>query len=128
MSRKSKGINAERELIHMFWEKGWAAIRVAGSGSTKYPSVDIVAGNKIRKLAIECKAVKDDKKYFDKGEIEQIKLFSETFGAESWLAIRFDRKKWYFVMLEDLKETKEGYSTNIEELKNKGLLFDEVIG
>ena len=53
MSRKSKGINAERSLIHKFWAHNWAAIRVAGSGSSKYPSPDVLAGNNLRKLAIE---------------------------------------------------------------------------
>ena len=66
MSFKSKGINGERELVHMFWNRGWACLRIAGSGSSKYPSPDILAGNKLRKLAIECKITKDQKKYFKK--------------------------------------------------------------
>lgn len=46
MSHKSKGINAEREIIHLFWSMpGWTACRVAGSGSMKYPSPDVIAGN-----------------------------------------------------------------------------------
>ena len=32
MSRKGKGINAERDLIHKFWGNSWAAVRVAGLG------------------------------------------------------------------------------------------------
>ena len=53
MSRKSKGINAERDLIHKFWGTGkWSAVRIAGSGSMKYPSADILATNKLRTLAI----------------------------------------------------------------------------
>ena len=35
MSTKSKGTNAERELIHNLWANGYAAIRSAGSGSMK---------------------------------------------------------------------------------------------
>ena len=59
MSRKSKGINAERDLIHKFWNvEGWSAVRVAGSGSMKYPSADVLATNKLRRLAIECKTSK----------------------------------------------------------------------
>ena len=46
MSLKSKGINAERELIHKFWGVGWGAVRVAGSGSMRYPSSDILAANR----------------------------------------------------------------------------------
>ncbi len=128
MNRKSKGTNAEREIIRMFWEKGWAAIRVAGSGSMHYPSCDVLAGNKIRKLAIECKAIDGERKYFCKDEIEQLKTFSSTFGAEPWIAIKFNRQRWHFIMLEDLRETSNGYSASLEELKAKGLLFEELIG
>ena len=35
VSKKSKGISAERELIHKFWGTGWAAVRVAGRGAIK---------------------------------------------------------------------------------------------
>ena len=70
MSKKGKGINAERELIHAFWkEKNWTAIRVAGSGCSKYPAPDIVAGNLLRKLAIECKSSKTNIIYIPKEEI-----------------------------------------------------------
>ena len=43
--RKSKGSKAERDLIHMFWAKGFGAMRAAGSGSTQHPSPDVIAGN-----------------------------------------------------------------------------------
>lgn len=127
MSRKSKGINAERDLIHKFWSMEWAAIRVAGSGSSKYPSPDILTGNNVRKLAIECKASRDLSKYFTKQEIHQLKEFSEIFGAEPWIAIKFDKKEWYFLTLEDLKETPKCYVVTEIIAKNKGLLFEELV-
>lgn len=128
MSRKSKGSNAERELIKMFWEKGWACMRAAGSGSTRFPSPDIIAGNGIRRLVIECKATKDKKKYFGGEEIEELQKFASIFGSEAWVAIRFDNDKWYFVNIEDLKKTNKGYSTKITDIKLKGLIFDELLG
>ena len=127
MSLKSKGINAERELIHKFWGVGWSAVRVAGSGSMRYPSSDILAANRIRRLAIECKTTKDQKKYFEKKEIEDLKKFADTFGAEPWLAVKFKGNDWYFVTLEDLTETKGGFLIDSENAKNKGLLFEEII-
>ncbi len=128
MSRKSKGINAERELIHFFHKKGWSAVRVAGSGSSKYPSPDIVAGNIIRKLAIECKTVNDSSVYIAKEDIEKLKTFARNFGAEPWLAAKFQCEEWLFMSLDDLKETDQSFSINIELGKQKGLLFEEVIG
>ncbi len=128
MSRKSKGINAERSLIHRFWQNEWCAIRVAGSGSSRYPSPDILAGNNLRKLAIECKASKSRSKYLTKLEIHDLRKFSLLFGAESWVAIRFDKLDWFFLTLEDLKETKESYLITYEIAINKGINFEELIG
>jgi len=127
MSRKSKGINAERDLIHKFWSHNWAAIRVAGSGSQKYPSPDILAGNNLRKLAIECKATKDKIRYLTKEEISDLKKFSKMFGAESWIAIKFNGKDWYFLSLEDLKETENNFAVSYDIAKNKGLIIEELI-
>ncbi|MBW3003649.1 Holliday junction resolvase [Candidatus Woesearchaeota archaeon] len=128
MSRKSKGTNAERELIHLFWSvQGWAAIRVAGSGSSQYPCPDIVAGNKHRKLAIECKAVKGDSKYLSKTEIGQLIEYCERFAAEPWVGIRFNNEKWFFLMIEDLLVSQKHYIITRELVKLKGLLFEELV-
>ncbi len=127
INRKSKGSNSERELVSMFWKAGWAAIRVAGSGLTKNPNPDVLAANKIRRVAIECKATKETKKYFSKHDIEQLKKFSEMFGCEAWIGIRFNNMKWLFISTEDLEKTKKGYVASIELMKRRGLLFEELI-
>jgi Holliday junction resolvase len=127
MSRKSKGINAERELIHLFWHNGWSACRIAGSGSMKYPSPDIIAGNNLRKVAIECKATKDVRQYFTKKEIDELQRFSDAFGAEPWVGVKFDKVDWYFLTLEDLSNNGEGYSISLKGAKIKGFLFDELV-
>jgi len=128
MSRKGKGINAERDLIHKFWAvKPWCAIRVAGSGSMRYPSADILATNKLRKLAIECKTSKDRGRYIEKKDIEQLKEFAELFNAEPYVAVKFDRKEWVFLTLEDLEETDNNFMINTEKAKIKGILFEELI-
>ena len=127
MSLKSKGINAERELVHMFWSKNWACIRIAGSGSSKYPSPDVLVSNKLRRLAIECKATKEQKKYFEKREIDALKKFAVIFGAEPWVAVKFKDHEWYFIALDDLKETNKCYVVDTDLAKIKGLLFEEII-
>ncbi|MBW2984929.1 Holliday junction resolvase [Candidatus Woesearchaeota archaeon] len=128
MSRKSKGINAERDLIHKFWSiDGWSAVRIAGSGSMKYPSADILATNKLRKLAIECKTSKEANKYLTKDEIEQLKEFAKIFGAEPWVGVKFNREEWFFLNVEDLKHTGNNFLVSIDIARNKGLLFEELI-
>lgn len=127
MSRKSKGINAERDLIHKFWGSEWAAVRIAGSGSMRYPSADILATNKLRKLAIECKTSKNPGKYIEKDAIEQLKEFAELFNAEPYVAVKFNREEWLFLTLEDLEETDKNFMINTEKAKIKGILFEELI-
>jgi len=128
LNKKSKGTNAERDLIHRFNDNGWVAIRSAGSGSMQYPSPDILAGNNLRRLAIECKAVNDIKKYFTEKEITELVFFANKFGAEAWVAVRFDRIDWFFLTIEDLEKTDKSYYVDIRIAKNKGLSFEQVIG
>jgi len=126
MSRKSRGTNAERDLIHRFWEHGWAAMRAAGSGSQQYPCPDVIAGNNSRKLAIECKLTTESKKYFPKQEISELKFFAEKFGAEAWVAVKFFRKEWMFFSLEDLDETPSSYVIGVEK-EHRALSFEQLI-
>lgn len=127
INRKAKGAKGERELVAFFNESGWCCIRVAGSGSSKYPAPDILAGNGIRKLAIECKVTKEKKKYFTKTEIDQLQIFSKTFGAESWVGVRFPDEPWYFLMMEDLKDTGKSFVVTLDIAKMKGLQKNELI-
>jgi holliday junction resolvase Hjr len=128
MGQKQKGTNAERELVHKFWETGsWVAHRIAGSGSSKYPSPDIIASNILRKMAIECKATKSSSVYIPKDEVQALITFSKMFGAEPWVAVRFARKDWLFITTEDLHETESSYAVTEELARMKGLLFEEVV-
>ncbi len=125
---KAKGSQGERELVSFFNMNGWACLRAAGSGSTKYPCPDILAGNGHRRLAIECKVTKDKKKYFSRDEIDQLKIFARMFGAEAWTAVKFAQEPWYFFMLEDLEETSKSFVASSELGTRKGLLKEEIIG
>jgi len=127
---KSKGSRAERELLHMFWETGkWAALRAPGSGSMPRPCPDVLAGNGKRYIAVECKSIKADRKYFDKKEIDDLIEFSRLFGAEPWIGMRFDNMKWYFLKIEELGSSKGGMAYASKELvMKKGLTFEELIG
>jgi len=127
MSSKSKGSTAERELLHLFWSKGLGCIRSAGSGSMKYPGPDLIVSNKVRILAIECKSTKKTKKYLDKYDVEQLKEFCNIFGAEPWFAVRFARKNWLFLGIEDIEKTENGYVIDAKVAERKGLLIEEVI-
>ncbi|MFH1211611.1 MAG: Holliday junction resolvase Hjc [Candidatus Woesearchaeota archaeon] len=124
---KQKGSNAERDVIKLFWNTGeWVAHRMAGSGSSQYPSPDIIAGNGVRFLAIEVKITSENARYFPKKEIEELKFFSQKFGSEAWIAIKFFRKEWSFLNIEDLRETDNSFVAESEDAERKGLSFEQL--
>jgi Holliday junction resolvase len=128
MSRKGKGIAAERELFHMLWSRGFACARVAGSGANRYPSVDLIAGKGARKLVIECKSTKDETKYFLTEEIEQARTFADLFGGELWFAIKFSKMPWYLVSVDQMEKTPQGFKVSRGSCNSRGLLVEDVVG
>lgn len=128
MSHKSKGCNAERELIHLFWSTDtWSACRVAGSGSMKYPAPDVIAATANKLLAIECKACKGAYQYLTSDEVRDLLLFSKKTGAQPLIAVRFNNEPWYFVPPLLLKETKTQYVVTREDAPKIGKLFKDLI-
>lgn len=128
MNAKAKGSNAERELVHLFWSNDWAAVRVAGSGSSAYPCPDILASKAGRALAIECKSSGDTRKHLQKGQVEGLIAFSRRFGAEPWIGARFNDMKWAFFSPEDLNPTAGGFTFSVKMIKGKALTFEQLMG
>lgn len=126
MSRKSKGINAERELVHLFWSRGFACVRVAGSGSSGYPSADLIVGDKNKKYVIECKTTKKDKQYFGKKNMSDFKKFADVFGACSLVAVKFSRKGWFFIRLSDLSESSKHFYISDKGALKAGLSIEDL--
>lgn len=128
-NKKAKGTAAENELIHNFWEtQGWVCVRVAGSGSTQFPSPDLLASRGDRKIVMEVKVVNSIKKYFTGQEIRDLNYFAEKFGAEAWVGVKFESNQWFFIPTSELEETKsENYVISLIEMKRKGFSFEEMI-
>lgn len=127
MNLKKKGTDAERELIHRFWSNGWVAARVAGSGSMPYPSPDIIAAKHPRSIVIESKVTKDDKQYFEKEKIDELRIFARAMNSEAYVAVKFNRVGTYFVSLDDLKDAGKSLVLDVEDAKSRGILFEELI-
>lgn len=126
-TRKSRGSAAERELVHMFWDAGWAAFRAPASGSMDYELPDVIAGSGSRKIGVEVKLTKDGTKYFTRGEVDSLLAFCRKFGCECWLGVKFLRKGWYFVSPEDARLTASSYAVSYEDALRKGLTFEELV-
>ncbi len=124
------GSREERELVKMLWDADCAAMRApASGGATKKPLPDVIAGNGSIYLAIEVKSTSLERIYINSEKIDGLKEFADIFGAKPYVGIKFLRKKWRFICLEDLYQTKNNnYRVNMELAFNKGIEFDELIG
>jgi Holliday junction resolvase len=124
MSNKSKGANAERELVKLFTEHGWRAARVAGSGVNDDSPCDIIAGKMGRGgYAVEAKSSKKDRIYITKSQIEDFLLFASMIGSNAVLAIRFNREGWLFVKPEMLEDSGKYFVVSLKNARNQGKRF-----
>jgi Holliday junction resolvase len=120
MGGKIKGSQAERELQTMLWGSGFAAVRAAGSGVTKFYCPDVLASNGSKVLAVECKSTKHKSQYFEPEQVRQLQEFARIFKAEAWLAVKFSTD-WKFFKPEDLQQTKKALVVQIENTSAKFL-------
>ena len=122
---KSKGSKVERELYQIFVENNFRAVRVAGSGTMDNADCDLIAGKKGqgRKYCIEVKSSKKPVKYISKEQIENFMIFSEIFGLNPVIALRFNREGWLFLHPKHLKDCGKNFGITLEEAKEKGKKF-----
>jgi len=123
------GSRVERELVRKLWNADCAAMRApASGGATRKPLPDIIAGNGKVYLAIEVKTTSADHIYINFSKILGLKEFSEIFGAEPYLGVKFKNKRWRFVHVDDLIKTRGvNYKVDMDLAFSKGLEFDELI-
>jgi Holliday junction resolvase len=126
MSNKSKGSNAERELVHMCTKHGWRALRVAGSGVNDDSPCDILIGKIGKKgYAIEAKSSKKTAIYITKSQIEDFVLFGMTMGLTPVIAVRFNRKGWLFLSPEQLSDSGKNWVISLKTALEKGKRFGQ---
>ena len=125
---KQRGSSAERELFHKFWGEGWTCLRTAGSGSVQYAAPDLTAGKAGKLFVIECKAGASIYKYLDTYEVEELQQFAEAFGAEAWIAVRYNHIGWYFLRPEQLRDTGGRFAVTLQEAEKNGIRFEHLIG
>lgn len=126
MSNKSKGANVERELVKLFTEQGWRALRVAGSGINDDSPCDLIAGKVGRKgYAIEVKSSRKNGIYITKVQINDFMTFSLSLGLQPALAIRFTHEGWLFLKPEQLKDTGTNWVVSRVLVKSEGKRFSQ---
>jgi Holliday junction resolvase len=123
------GSREERELVKMLWDANFAAMRApASGGATKKPLPDVIAGNGKIYLAIEVKSSSKERIYIKSDKIDALCEFSDMFGAEPFIGVKFLREMWRFVRPHDLLKTKQNnYKLDKDLAFQEGLDFEELI-
>lgn len=126
----SKGGRRERELVNLLYDAEFAVMKAPASGAaTNRELPDVLAGNGSRFYAIEAKASNGNPIYLSGEEVESLIYFAENFGAEAWIAVRFDREDWYFFKPDELYQTDGGnYRVKKETAIENGTDFEEYTG
>ena len=105
-----KGSKGENELGGLFDERGYAWMRQAGSGTADRELPDIAVGNGNHFIVFEVKRWGyQDYGYLTKKEVDDLIYFAKKFGAEYYIAARFNREDWYFHKKDELHETEKSY-------------------
>ncbi len=105
-----KGSRAERELVNIFWDSGFAVMRSPASGSgRKHPQPDVLVSDGENIFGIETKSTSSDVVYVSKDEIRELKKFCRKFGCEPIIGVRFDWKGWVFFRPNKCEQTENSY-------------------
>jgi len=125
-SNKAKGSKAERELLQIFTENGWRAVRVAGSGVNDNSPCDLIAAKTGRRgYTIEAKSSKKSTIYITKEQIHDFILFSSIIGLNPVIALRFNYEGWLFLNPTNLKDTGKYWAVSLKMAKEKGSKFGQ---
>src|SRR3989338_5268220 len=126
MSNKAKGSKVERELVKLFTEQGWRAVRVAGSGIGEDTPCDLIAAKSGRKgFAVEVKSSKKSSVYITKEQVNDFILFSNIIGLKQVIAVRFNREGFLFIDPKHLKDTGKYWALSLKTAKVKGKRFSQ---
>ena len=117
-----RGAKFEWELKRMLEREGFAVVRSAGSHG-----VDLIAGRRGEIYAFECKSTSKERIYISRESILKLLLFSETFGARPYLALKI-KGDILFIDPYLLKLEDRDYPIDYSKVFPIALSFKELIG
>ena len=127
MSHYKKGANAERELVHTLFDRGFSVIRTAGSGKTSLPAPDIIALKPGRQLAFECKAWNANSLSIHIASMEEFLGWCERAGTIPIVAWKVPRQGWLFLRPDHLHRTAKFCLISKKEAFEKAFTLEEII-
>lgn len=127
MPHYNKGANAERELIKIFDSKGFAVLRVAGSGVNPLPCPDVVALLNGKIMAFECKAKKGDYLAIKIEQMDEETSWAKKAGAMFFVAWKVPHKGWLFIKPDVFRKTDKFYMLKLDVAKENSILIDDLL-
>ena len=125
-NNKAKGSRVERELLDIFTQNSWRAVRVAGSGVNDDSPCDLIAAKLGKKgFVVEVKSTKKSTIYITKQQIEDFIIFSNIIGLKPIIAARFNYNGWLFVNPSELQDTGKYYALSLKIAEEKGQRFSQ---
>jgi Holliday junction resolvase len=125
MPQNEKGAKAERELLQILYNRGWAVVRSAGSGHNSL-SPDIVAIKAGRVLAFECKAWDQNALSIGKDQFETILEWRRRSGQAIYVAWRINRFGWCILDPTLFRFTTKNYVLSKRDALNKGIALEDL--
>lgn len=119
-----RGFKEERELVNRLEKLGFAVLRAPASGSgTKSDRPDILAGRKGLYIALEVKTTSRRILYVNSESLDQLVRFSDKFGANPYIAVKFKRsgRGWLLLKPGDLEKSCKRYKITLEEACRRGI-------
>lgn len=98
MSKRKGGV-VERELLEFFHSIGFSGVRVAGSGSSRFPCSDLLVGKSGVLFAVEVKFTSKGFVYVSKQQLDSLLVFSRNIGAFPLVAVKFGGFGWRFFIV-----------------------------
>ena len=125
-----RGFKEERELVNKLERLGFAVLRAPASGSgTKSDRPDIIAGRRGFCIALEVKTTNRRVLYVGLESLDQLVRFSNRFGANPYLAVKFKRSGYGWLLLkpEDLEKGCKYYKITLEEAYRRGVSPEAIL-
>lgn len=106
--KRSKGANAERELVVKLWKLGFAVLRGPASGSKikkgVYPDIVAIKNRHIFVFEVKRRS-RLGHVYISKDQLEKIKEFARRAGGEALVAVKISElRTWRAIPLIHIKE------------------------
>jgi Holliday junction resolvase len=128
MPYHSKGANAERELMRLFFREGFSVVRIAGSGTSPLPAPDIIALKAGRIIAVECKARKAKNLAITISQVGELLDWAKKAGSEAFVAWRVPRKGWLFFHPKEMNQTGKFFTLSLKQAQAIGRPLEKVVG